>query len=111
VPVLALVAVVVGALYATVAPMVFALLGTEVPPARRSQTLNLVYLPLYLGGIVGPLLASFVVTFGIAAPFVVGAVVFVIGGVLVAVQARRPTSPDDDTTAFEPDKTVGVPLG
>ena len=39
--------------YATVAPMVFALLGTEVPPERRSQTLNLVYLPLYLGGIVG----------------------------------------------------------
>jgi MFS family permease len=111
VPVLALVAVAVGALYATVAPMVFALLGTEVPPERRSQTLNLVYLPLYLGGIVGPLLASFVVTFGIGAPFVVGAVVFVIGGVLVAVQARRPTSSGgDDEPVFEADKTIGVPL-
>jgi MFS family permease len=88
VPVLALVAVVVAALYATVAPMVFALLGTEVPAARRSQTLNLVYLPLYLGGIVGPTVASVVVTFGIGAPFVVAAAVFLIGGVLVAVQAR-----------------------
>ena len=59
----------------------------------------------------GPLLASFVVTFGIAAPFVVGAVVFVIGGVLVAVQARRPTSSGgDDASAFEADKTMGVPL-
>jgi MFS family permease len=118
VPVLAVVAVVVGALYATVAPMVFALLGTEVPPERRSQTLNLVYLPLYLGGIVGPLLASFVVTFGIAAPFVVGAVVFVIGGVLVAVQARRKTSSDADdarrhadAAAFEAEGTIETRIG
>ena len=88
VPVLALVAVAVAALYATVAPMVFALLGTEVPPERRSQTLNLVYLPLYLGGIVGPTLGAIVVSFGIAAPFVVGAVVFIVGGVLVAAQAQ-----------------------
>jgi MFS family permease len=88
VPLLALVAVAVGALYATVAPMVFALLGTEVPPERRSQTLNLVYLPLYLGGIVGPTLGAIVVSFGIAAPFVVGAVVFIVGGVLVSAQAQ-----------------------
>jgi DHA1 family multidrug resistance protein-like MFS transporter len=91
VPVLALVAVVVAALYATVAPMVFALLGTEVPAERRSQTLNLVYLPLYLGGIVGPSVASIVVTFGIGAPFVVAAGVFILGGVIVAAQARRAT--------------------
>jgi MFS family permease len=79
---------VVAALYATVAPMIFALLGTEVPAERRSQTLNLVYLPLYLGGIVGPSLGALVVTFGIAAPFVVAAVVFLAGGVLVASQAQ-----------------------
>jgi DHA1 family multidrug resistance protein-like MFS transporter len=88
VAVLAVVAVLVAALYATVAPMVFALLGTEVPPERRSQTLNLVYLPLYLGGIVGPTIGAIVVSFGIAAPFVVGAVVFIVGGVLVAAQAQ-----------------------
>ncbi len=81
------------------------------PPERRSATLNLVYLPLYLGGIVGPLLASFVVTFGIGAPFVVGAIVFLVGGVLVALQARRPTSSGSDgEAAFERDETMGVPL-
>jgi DHA1 family multidrug resistance protein-like MFS transporter len=119
VPALALVAVIVAALYATVAPMVFALLGTEVPAERRSQTLNLVYLPLYLGGIVGPLLAAFVVSFGIAAPFVVGAVVFVIGGLLVAVQARRQTVSDADAAtrpiadgaAFEAEGTIESRIG
>jgi MFS family permease len=120
VPALAFVAVAVAALYATVAPMVFALLGTEVPAERRSQTLNLVYLPLYLGGIVGPLVASLVVTFGIAAPFIVGAVVFVIGGVLVALQARRvvaapgPPGADagaDDETAFETEGTIESQIG
>jgi MFS family permease len=89
VPALAVVAIAVGALYATVSPMVFALLGTEVPAARRSQTLNLVYLPLYFGGIVGPILASAVVGFGVGVPFGVAAVVFVAGGVVVGVQARR----------------------
>jgi MFS family permease len=120
VPVLALVAVVVAALYATVAPMVFALLATEVPPERRSQTLNLVYLPLYLGGIVGPVVASLVVTFGIATPFIVGAGVFVVGGVLVATQARRmggssggpsPGGSAADDPIFEAEATIESRIG
>ena len=116
VPLLALVAVAVAALYATVAPMVFALLGTEVPPERRSQTLNLVYLPLYLGGIVGPVVASLVVTFGIAAPFIVGAIVFVIGGVLVATQARRigsspPPVESPGDGIFEAEATIESRIG
>lgn len=81
---LALAAVAGGALYAMVAPLVFALLATEVPVARRSQTLNLVYLPLYFGGIVGPLLASQVVRIGLAAPFVLGALVYAAGAIAVA---------------------------
>ncbi len=86
---LAVVALGLAALYAVVAPMVFALLATEVAPERRSQTLNLVYLPLYFGGIVGPILASQVVKFGITAPFVLAAVVYLVGGVAVGVQAMR----------------------
>jgi MFS family permease len=97
--VLALIAFAAAALYATIAPMVFALLGTEVPADRRSQTLNLVYLPLYFGGIVGPLLASQVVKLGLSAPFVLGAAVNVVGGAAIAIQlgvgGRR-------TTAREP---------
>ena len=86
---LAVVALGLAALYAVVAPMVFALLATEVAPERRSQTLNLVYLPLYFGGIVGPILASQVVKIGITAPFVLAAVVYLVGGVAVGVQAVR----------------------
>jgi DHA1 family multidrug resistance protein-like MFS transporter len=87
IPILALVALVAAALYATVAPMVFALLATEVAAGRRSQTLNLVYLPLYVGGVVGPVIASQVVKAGLAAPFVLAAAVYLGGGLLIA--ARR----------------------
>ena len=86
---LAIVALVLAAFYAVVAPMIFALLGTEVVPERRSQTLNLVYLPLYFGGIVGPILASQVVRLGIGAPFVLAGVVYAVGAVAVAIQAMR----------------------
>ena len=51
---LAVLAVVVAASGAIVSSMVFGLLATEVPAERRSQTLNLVYLPLYAAGIIGP---------------------------------------------------------
>jgi MFS family permease len=88
IPVLALIALAAAALYATVAPMVFALVATEIAPDRRSQTLNLVYLPLYVGGIIGPVLASQVVKAGLAAPFVLAAAVYLGGGLLIAVQVR-----------------------
>jgi hypothetical protein len=70
--------------------MVFGLLATEVPAARRSQTLNLVYLPLYAAGIVGPALGSIVVTAGLPAPFFLGAAVFVAGAVIVVRHHVRP---------------------
>ena len=43
-----------GAATATVSSMIFGLLATELPADRRSAALNLVYLPLYAAGIVGP---------------------------------------------------------
>ncbi len=91
---LAGVAVVFGAAIAIVGAMVFSLLATEVPPERRSATLNLVYLPLYVAGIVGPAIGGGVASIGGApGPFVAGAVVFLAGAALVAVrssgQARR----------------------
>jgi DHA1 family multidrug resistance protein-like MFS transporter len=92
VAVLALIALAAAVLYATVAPMIFALLATEVAPDRRSQTLNLVYLPLYFGGIVGPVVASQVVKAGLAAPFVLAAAVYLAGGLLIAGQIRGRTT-------------------
>ena len=54
VPALALLAVVLGVSTATVSSMIFGLLATELPAERRSAALNLVYLPLYAAGIIGP---------------------------------------------------------
>ena len=90
IPVLALIAVVFAACTSAVSAMVFGLLATDVPAARRSQTLNLVYLPLYTAGILGPAVGSQVVQLGLPAPFFVGAAVFVIGALIVLRQYSRP---------------------
>lgn len=86
---LALAATVLGAAFATTGAMVFSLLATEVPSERRSATLNLVYLPLYISGIIGPALGAAVATAtGSGGPFVAGAVVFVAGAAVVALRGR-----------------------
>ncbi len=92
IPLLALVAVGFAAATSATSAMVFGLLATEVRAERRSQTLNLVYLPLYAAGIVGPALGSRVVTLGLPAPFVLGSIVF-LGGAM-AVARRRATPPE-----------------
>jgi len=118
VPLLAIVALGLAATYAVVAPMVFSLLGTEVAPERRSQTLNLVYLPLYLGGIVGPVLASQVVALGVGAPFVLATVVFVGGALAIALLSGRDSGaarsgPDErsSTAEFETEALVETQIG
>jgi MFS family permease len=104
---LALVALVFAAATAAVSAMIFGLLATEVPAERRSATLNLVYLPLYAAGIVGPATGAVVVaTAGLSAPFLAGALVFIAGAAAIALSgpSRRalaaPASPpptaDDD---------------
>jgi MFS family permease len=88
---LAAAALVFAACSAAVSAMVFGLLATEVPAERRSATLNLVYLPLYAAGIVGPATGAVVVaTGGLAAPFVAGAIVFFVGAIAMAVARSRP---------------------
>jgi MFS family permease len=84
VPGVAVLAVVVAAAASTTSSMVFGLLATEVPPERRSQVLNLVYLPLYAAAIIGPLIGGSVSSVaGLASPFVVGGTVFLVGAVAV----------------------------
>jgi len=96
VPALAALAVVSGASTATVSAMVFGLLAMDVPAERRSATLNLVYLPLYAAGIVGPAVGAAVVTAtGLAGTFFVAAAIFIAGAIVIAV---RP-SPDRMTAA------------
>jgi len=87
---LAALAVGMAAATSTVSAMVFGLLSTEVPADRRSSTLNLVYLPLYAAGIIGPALGAVVVVVGgIPGPFLLGSAVFFTGAVLIATRAAR----------------------
>jgi DHA1 family multidrug resistance protein-like MFS transporter len=96
---LALLAVILGASTATVSAMVFGLLATEIPADRRSATLNLVYLPLYAAGIVGPAVGAGVATAsGVAGPFIVGGIVSVLGAVGILVRrTRTPNIPRDES--------------
>jgi MFS family permease len=91
VPILALLAVAGAACSAAIGAMVFGLLATEVPPERRSATLNLVYLPLYAAGIVGPILGAVVVNAGLWAPFWSGAAVYLLGALVLAIRGPQPS--------------------
>ena len=91
VPGLAVLAAGLAATTATVSAMVFSLLATEVPAERRSSTLNLVYLPLYAAGILGPVLgAGVAAATGVDGPFLLGSVVFFAGAAAIALRRARP---------------------
>lgn len=89
IPALAISILIFTAANGLVGAMVFSLLATEVPAERRSQTLNLVYLPLYAAGILGPIVGAGVSTIaGPSGPFWIGAAVFLGGAVVVGVRSR-----------------------
>jgi DHA1 family multidrug resistance protein-like MFS transporter len=92
---LALVAVVYSTMQASTQAMVFSLVSVEVAPERRSATLNLVLLPLYVAGIIGPTTGAIVAGLaGVDGVFVAAGLVFVAGGSAVVVslwRARRPS--------------------
>ena len=93
-------AVVLAAATSTISAMVFGMLATEVPPDRRSATLNLVYLPLYAAGIVGPAIGGIVVRIGgIPGPFLLGASVFVVGAIVIVTRSRRSSPRRADATS------------
>ncbi|MBI4494100.1 MAG: MFS transporter [Chloroflexi bacterium] len=71
---LALAALLVGAALSAAAAMCTALLATTTPAERRSPTLNLALLPLYLGGIAGPVLGAALAALGLRAVFLGAAV-------------------------------------
>ncbi len=87
-------AVVLATTTSTVSAMVFGMLATEVAAERRSATLNLVYLPLYAAGIIGPAFGAVVVGVGgLPAPFLLGAAVFVVGAVVIAARRGAASQP------------------
>jgi MFS family permease len=81
-------AVLLGAAAATTGAMVFSLLATEVPIERRSTTLNLVYLPLYVAGLIGPAIGAVLTALtGPQGAYFAGAAVFAAGA--IAIASRR----------------------
>jgi len=87
---LALVAVVYSSMQAATQAMVFALVSVEVAPERRSATLNLVLLPLYVAGIIGPTMGAIVASVaGVDGVFVAAALVFLVGGAAVVASLGR----------------------
>ena len=98
-PALAGAALLLAAAFSTVTAMVFSLLATEVPPERRSATLNLVYLPLYVAGIIGPAMGgALAAVIGPNGPFLLGGLVFIVGAVALA---RRRTHAVTSTAVSE----------
>lgn len=80
--------VVFSAAYSIGGAMVFALFSTRIPASHRMTAMNLVYLPLYIGGIVGPSIASGLTHIGLFGPFLGAAVLFLIGVVVTITQRR-----------------------
>jgi MFS family permease len=101
IPGLAVVAVITTACSAAISAMVFGLLATEVPAERRSATLNLVYLPLYAAGIVGPTLGAIVVNVGLVGPFWLGAAIYLAGALVLATRSRRANAVSPATLPVE----------
>ena len=78
-----------GAATATVSSMIFGLLATELPPERRSAALNLVYLPLYAAGIIGPAAGAVVASVsGVHGLFLAASAVFLFGAVTIYLRAQ-----------------------
>jgi MFS family permease len=81
---LALLAAIYAAFQAAVQAMMFGLIATEAAPERRSATLNLVLLPLYVAGIIGPSLGAAVsAVSGVGGIFPAAGIVFLLGGLSV----------------------------
>ena len=104
---LALLAVGLGAATATVSSMIFGLLATELPPERRSAALNLVYLPLYAAGIIGPAAGAVVAsTSGVQGLFIVAGCVFLFGAVTIVLRRGPVTSAHHTSAADRPPAPV-----
>jgi MFS family permease len=90
VAILALLAAIYAAFQAAVQAMMFGLIATEAAPERRSATLNLVLLPLYVAGIIGPSIGALVVgVSGVDAVFPAAGAVCILGGLGIVIALRR----------------------
>lgn len=75
--------------------MIFTLLSTQIPENHRTTALNLVYLPLYFGGIMGPVLSTLLSKLGMATQFLGSGFLFAVAGLLIISwnARKKPSSP------------------
>jgi DHA1 family multidrug resistance protein-like MFS transporter len=99
VPILALLSATASAFNGGVGAMVFGLLAMEVPPQQRSATLNLVYFPLYIAGIVGPAVGALVVRSGLPVVFAMSGLVLAMGAVYAVARLWRSGGAQGDIAA------------
>ena len=78
-----------AAFSAATSAMVFGLVSVETPSERRSATLNLVYTPLYVAGIIGPAVGAAAAGITLGAVFVAGAIITALAAVVVLAWSRR----------------------
>jgi len=78
-----------AAFSAATSAMVFGLVSVETPSERRSATLNLVYTPLYVAGIIGPAVGAAAAGITLGAVFVAGAIITALAAAVVLAWARR----------------------
>ncbi len=95
---LAVLGFVYAASYAAMQAMVFALVATQAPREQRSATLNLVLLPLYVAGIVGPSLAAALssTSLGLEGLYPVAGGIMVLSALVLAGIVRRPRRTRDE---------------
>ena len=86
--------------------MVFSLFATRIPQSHRSTAMNLVYLPLYLGGIIGPATASGLIHLGLFGPFAGAGLMFFAGFVLIMLTLVRQPRPGVLATLAEHEYTT-----
>jgi MFS family permease len=91
--------------------MIFGLLATELPPDRRSAALNLVYLPLYAAGIIGPAAGAVVASLsGVYGLFIVGGCVFLFGAATILLRRSEATRVPAGGSAETPGPSVASEL-
>lgn len=80
--------IVFSAAYSIGGAMIFALFSTRIPESHRTTAMNLVYLPLYVGGIIGPSVASGLTHVGLFGPFLGAATMFLVGIIVIGLTLR-----------------------
>lgn len=81
--------------------MIFALFSVRIPESHRSTALNLVYLPLYIGGIIGPAVSSGLTHIAFAGPFVGSGCMFLAGIVIMLLTVVRWSRRTVDSPSLE----------